>query len=140
MRGAAGVGERARWPQALPAGKRTEGLLLVRIGGSGPCRELEAGSIHRTSPFTHSRLLFVKRRCTRVPANPPRGSCRQRRRRASCEAPQRLLAGFAFRDLLAVVGTTRCVLPGLAYADHVQGVVELAVPAQREPVAHHIAA
>jgi hypothetical protein len=55
MRGAAGVGERARWPQALPAGKRTEGLLLVRIGGSGPCRELEAGSIHRTSPFTHSR-------------------------------------------------------------------------------------
>src|SRR5215218_1123754 len=59
---------------------------------------------------------------------------------APLEAPQRLLAGLAFRDLLAVVGTTRCVRPGLAYADHVQGVVELAVPAQREPVAHHIAA
>src|SRR5215213_1181057 len=59
---------------------------------------------------------------------------------APLEAPQRLLAGFAFRDLLAVVGTTRCVRPGLAYGDHVQGVVELAVPAQREPVAHHITA
>src|SRR5215208_4452587 len=59
---------------------------------------------------------------------------------ASLEAPQRLLAGLALRDLLAVVGTTPGVRPGLAYRDHVQGGVEVTVASQREPVAHHLAA
>src|SRR5215208_8541603 len=53
------------------------------------------------------------------------------------EAPQRLLAGLALRQLLAVVGAASSVRPGLAYGDHVQGVVEVAVSSQREPVAHH---
>src|SRR5215204_5448794 len=59
---------------------------------------------------------------------------------ASLEAPQRLLAGLALRELLAVVSPASIVRPGLAYCDHVQGVVELAVSGQREPVAHHLAA
>ena len=58
---------------------------------------------------------------------------------APLEAPQRLLTGFALPDLLAVVGASS-VRPGLAYCDHVQGVVELAVAGQREPMAHHLAA
>src|SRR5215203_3550506 len=53
---------------------------------------------------------------------------------APFEAPQRLLARFALSDLLAVVGPTPSVRPSLAYRDHVQGVVELAVACQREPV------
>src|SRR5215213_7013060 len=56
---------------------------------------------------------------------------------APLETPQRLLAGFALRDLLAVVGPAPSVRPGLAYGDHVQGVVEPAVAGQREPVTHH---
>ena len=56
------------------------------------------------------------------------------------EAPQRLLAGLALRDLLAVVGTAPGIRPALAYRDHVQSVVELAVARQREPVAHHLPA
>src|ERR671912_132642 len=59
---------------------------------------------------------------------------------APLEAPQRLLAGLALRDLLAVVGSAPSVRPGLAYGDHVQGVVEPAIPGQREPVAHHLPA
>src|SRR5215207_3192992 len=59
---------------------------------------------------------------------------------APLEAPQRLLTRFALRDLLAVVGPAPSVRPGLADGDHVQGVVELAVPGQREPVAHHLPA
>src|SRR5829696_9125773 len=57
---------------------------------------------------------------------------------APLEAAQRLLSGFALRDLLAVVGTTPSVRPSLAYGDHMKGVVELAVAGQREPVAHHL--
>jgi hypothetical protein len=49
---------------------------------------------------------------------------------ASLEAPQRLLAGLALRDLLAVVGTTPGVRPGLAYRHHVQGaLLSLGLPA-----------
>jgi hypothetical protein len=59
---------------------------------------------------------------------------------APLEAPQRLLAGLALRDLLAVVGATPSIRPGLAYRDHMKGVVELAIAGQREPVAHHLAA
>src|SRR5215218_5125237 len=59
---------------------------------------------------------------------------------APLEAPQSLLTRFALRELLAVVGSAPSVRPGLAYGDHVQGVVEPAIPGQREPVAHHIAA
>src|SRR5215208_5683364 len=59
---------------------------------------------------------------------------------APLEAAQRLLAGLALRYLLAVVGTASNLRPGLAHGDHVQGVVELAVAGQREPVTHHIAA
>src|SRR5215213_1894474 len=59
---------------------------------------------------------------------------------APLEAPQRLLTGFALRHLLAVVTPAANVRPGLAYRHHVQGVVELAVAGQREPVAHHLAA
>src|SRR5215218_916854 len=59
---------------------------------------------------------------------------------APLEAPQRLLAGLALRDLLAVVSSAPSVRPGLASGDHVQGVVELAVAGQGEPVAHHLAA
>jgi hypothetical protein len=33
--------------------------------------------------LTHSRLLFVKRRCARAPANPPRGCCRRHLRRSA---------------------------------------------------------
>jgi hypothetical protein len=51
---------------------------------------------------------------------------------APLEAPQCLLTRFALRDLLAVVGSTPIVRPGLADGDHVQGVVELAVAGQRE--------
>jgi hypothetical protein len=51
---------------------------------------------------------------------------------APLETPQRLLAGFALHHLLAVVGSAPGVRPGLAYCDHVQGVVELAVAGQRE--------
>src|SRR5215203_5237712 len=59
---------------------------------------------------------------------------------APLEAPQRLLAGLAFRDLLAVVSSAPSVRPGLAYRDHVKCVVELAVASQREPVAHYLPA
>src|SRR5215213_2924962 len=59
---------------------------------------------------------------------------------ASLEAPQGLLARFALIYLLAVVGTAPSVRPGLAYRDHVQSVVELAVAGQRKPVAHRLAA
>jgi hypothetical protein len=41
---------------------------------------------------------------------------------APLEAPQRLFAGFAFRDLLAVVGAAPSIRPGLRGGDHVQGV------------------
>src|SRR5215203_5871186 len=51
---------------------------------------------------------------------------------APLETPQSLLAGFALHHLLAVVGSAPGVRPGLAYCDHVQGVVELAVAGQRE--------
>src|SRR5215211_1814738 len=61
-------------------------------------------------------------------------------RDASLETPQGLLAGFALSYLLAVVDPAPSVGPGLAYGDHVQGVVELAVAEQREPVAHRLAA
>src|SRR5215217_773024 len=56
------------------------------------------------------------------------------------EAPQSLLTRFTFPDLLAVVGSPLIVRPGLAGGDHMQGVVELAVAGQREPVAHHLPA
>src|SRR5829696_131993 len=59
---------------------------------------------------------------------------------APLETPQRLLAGFALSDLLAVVDPAPSVGPALAYRDHVQGVVELAVAEQREPVAPRLAA
>src|ERR687897_1834785 len=59
---------------------------------------------------------------------------------APLEAPKRLLAGLALRDLLAVVGPAPGVRPGLAYRHHVQGVVEVAVAGQREPMAHHLPA
>jgi hypothetical protein len=59
---------------------------------------------------------------------------------APLETPQRLLTGFALRDLLAVVGSTPSVRPGLAYRNHVQeGVVEMTVSGQREPVTNHLA-
>src|SRR5215212_405132 len=58
---------------------------------------------------------------------------------APLEAAQRLLAGLALSDLLAVVGPASNLRPGLAGGDHVQGVVELTVAGQREPAAHHIA-
>src|SRR5215203_2091596 len=58
---------------------------------------------------------------------------------APLEAPQRLLTGFALRDLLAVIDPSSSVRPSLADGDHVQGVVELAVASQREPVAHRLA-
>src|ERR687890_119778 len=57
---------------------------------------------------------------------------------ASLEAPQRLLAGLALSDLLAVVGSAPSIRPGLAYRHHVQGVVEVSVAGQRKPVAHHL--
>src|SRR5829696_1938806 len=47
---------------------------------------------------------------------------------APLEAPQRLLAGLALRDLLAVIDPSSSVRPSLAYGDHVQGVVELTIP------------
>src|SRR5215216_7360939 len=59
---------------------------------------------------------------------------------ASLEAPQRLLAGLALRELLAVVGSAPSVRPGLAYRHHVQSVVELTVAGQRKSVAHHLPA
>src|SRR5215218_5753425 len=59
---------------------------------------------------------------------------------APLEAPQSLLAGFALLYLLAVVAPTRSVRPGLRGGGHVQGIVEVSVPAQRELVAHHLAA
>jgi hypothetical protein len=55
---------------------------------------------------------------------------------APLETPQRLFARFALSYLLAVVGSAPNVRPGLAYGDHVQGVVEVSVAGQREPVAH----
>src|SRR5215208_3462471 len=59
---------------------------------------------------------------------------------SSLEAPQRLLARFALRYLLAVVTPASSVRPGLAGGDHMQGVVELAVAGQREPVTHRLPA
>ena len=59
---------------------------------------------------------------------------------APLEAPQSLLAGLALIYLLAVVAPTRSVRPGLRGGDHVQGVVEVSVAGQREPVTHHFAA
>src|SRR5215208_545913 len=59
---------------------------------------------------------------------------------APLEAAQRLLAGLALSDLLAVVGTASNLRAGLAGGDHVQGVVEVSVARQREPVAHHLSA
>src|SRR5215217_7657239 len=59
---------------------------------------------------------------------------------APLEAPQRLLAGLALLYLLAVVAPTRSVRPGLRGGGHVQGIVELTVPCQRELVAHHLPA
>ena len=56
------------------------------------------------------------------------------------EQAQRLLARFALPDLLAVIDSASSVRPSLAGGDHVQGVVELAVACQREPVAHHLPA
>src|SRR5215207_599414 len=61
-------------------------------------------------------------------------------RDAPLEASQCLLAGLALRDLLAVVLSAPNVRPSLAYCDHVQGVVELTIAGQREPVAHHLPA
>src|SRR5829696_8716170 len=54
---------------------------------------------------------------------------------APLEAPKRLLGGLALIYLLALVGAAPRVRPCLAHCDHVQGVVELAIPGQREPVA-----
>src|SRR5829696_6257418 len=48
---------------------------------------------------------------------------------APLEAPQRLLTRFALRDLLAIVSPAPNVRSGLADGDHVQGVVELWLPA-----------
>src|SRR5215204_1331586 len=59
---------------------------------------------------------------------------------APFEAPQRLLTGLALRDLLAVIHPAPSVRPCLAYRDHVQAVVKLAVAGQREPVAHLLSA
>src|SRR5215208_4439235 len=59
---------------------------------------------------------------------------------APLEAAQRLLAGLTLRYLLAVVGAASNLRPRLAGSDHVQGIVELAVARQREPVAHHLPA
>src|SRR5215208_760627 len=59
---------------------------------------------------------------------------------APLETPQRLLARFALPNLLALIDSASSVRPGLAGGDHVQGVVELAIPCQREPVAHHLPA
>src|SRR5215208_7268674 len=59
---------------------------------------------------------------------------------APLEAPQRLLTRFALRHLLAVVGSTPGVRPGLTHRDHVQGVVELTVSGQRELMTHYLAA
>src|SRR3954451_23727876 len=59
---------------------------------------------------------------------------------APLEASKRLLTGLALSDLLAVVGATPGIRPGLAGGDHVHCVVELAVAGQREPVAHHLLA
>src|SRR5215213_1802343 len=53
---------------------------------------------------------------------------------SSLEAPQSLLRRFALSELLAVVTPAPSVRPCLAGGDHVQGVVELAVTGQREPV------
>ena len=46
---------------------------------------------------------------------------------APLEAPQRLLAGFALPDLLAVVPSAPSIRPGLAGSDHVQCIVEVSV-------------
>src|SRR5215207_1493024 len=59
---------------------------------------------------------------------------------APLEASQRFLAGLALPDLLAVVGSAPGIRPGLTYRHHVQGVVEVSVAGQREPVAHHLPA
>jgi hypothetical protein len=63
-------------------------------------------------------------------------------RREAVEQSRRMeaLTRSITRLILAVVGPARSVRPGLRDGDHVQGVVELTVPAQREPVAHHLAA
>src|SRR5215210_910886 len=56
---------------------------------------------------------------------------------APLEAPQRLLTGFALRQLLAVIGPAPNVRSGLAGGDHVQRVIELTVACQREPMPYH---
>src|SRR5215210_5087353 len=59
---------------------------------------------------------------------------------APFEAPQRLLAGFALGDLLAVIDSAPNVRPSLAGGAHVPGLAPLALAGQREPVAHHLPA
>src|SRR5215204_4356743 len=95
--------------------------------------------------------LFTQRRGRRILGSSLSSGATRRRLRirhevpedgvgdAPLEAPQRLLTGFALRDLLAVIDPSSSVRPSLAYGDHVQGVVELAVAGQREPVAHRLA-
>jgi hypothetical protein len=59
---------------------------------------------------------------------------------APLETPQRFLTRFALREFLTVVGSTPNVRPGLAYRDHVHGVIEVTVARQREPVPYHLPA
>src|SRR5215208_7610622 len=88
----------------------------------------------RTLPILGSSLSSgAARGCLRIRQEAPEDGIGD----APLEAAQRLFAGLALRDLLAVVGPAPSVRPGLAYGDHVQGVVEPAVAGQREPVAHH---
>src|SRR5215216_3352726 len=61
-------------------------------------------------------------------------------RDASLETAHRLPARFALRQLLTEVGSAAGIAASLADRDHVQHLVEAAVPGQREPVPDHLPA
>src|SRR5215211_2015712 len=117
--------------------KQAPGALYIGSGRRGPANRTGHGSFGPGwGVLGYSSSSDVARRRLRIRHEALEDGIGD----APLEAPQSLLAGFALRDLLAVVGSASGVRPGLASGDHVQGVIELAVASQREPVAHHLPA
>src|SRR5829696_4652672 len=110
------------------------GYLLGLLHGC--CTEQCGTHLLLTSVLGSSLSSGAARRCQRIRHEAPEDGIRD----APLEASQRFLARLALCDLLAVVGASPGVGPGLAGGDHVQGVVEVSVAGQRELMAHHLPA
>src|SRR5215212_7201398 len=125
-----------RWRRADYTRLAARSVWTVAMRYSPECVEYAFCELRLTRVLGSSLSSGVARSGLQVRHEAPEDGIRD----AHFEAPQRLLAGFALRYLLAVVSPAANVRPGLAYRHHVQGVVELTVAGQREPVAHHLAA